>query len=63
MIMLLAMPETYAPTILRNRAAKLRKETDNVKWWSRYDEKRKLSDLLKTNLSRPFIMSFTEPIW
>ena len=62
-IMVATVPETYAPAILRSRAAKMRKEQDDPRWWSRYDEKSKLWDLLKVNLSRPFVMSFTEPIW
>jgi hypothetical protein len=61
--MMCAVPETYAPAILRKRAAKRRKETGNLKWWSRYDEKRRFIDLLKVNLSRPFVMSVKEPIW
>jgi hypothetical protein len=56
------VPETYAPAILRARAAKLRKETGDSRYWSRYDEKAKLFDLLKLNLSRPFIMAVKEPI-
>ena len=55
--------ETYAPSILREKAKLRRKETDDPRWWSRYDDKLKLWPLLKINLSRPFIMTFTEPIW
>lgn len=55
--------ETYAPAILRKRAAERRKETGDDKWWSRYDEKKEFLPLLKVNLSRPFIMMLTEPIW
>ncbi|KAF2399401.1 MFS multidrug transporter [Trichodelitschia bisporula] len=61
-IMMCLMKETYAPAILRQRAAKRRKETGDPRWWSRYDEKKKLWPLLKMNLSRPFIMACTEPI-
>jgi hypothetical protein len=57
------VPETYAPAILRKRAAKKRKEEDNEKWWSRYDDKEKFWPLLKVNLSRPFVLTVTEPIW
>jgi len=62
-VMMSLVPETYAPAILRKRAVQRRKETGNPKWWSRYDDKKKLLDLLKVNLSRPFIMSVFEPIW
>jgi len=54
--------ETYAPIILQRKAARMRKETGDERWWSRYDEKRSTTHLLKINLSRPFILSFTEPI-
>ncbi|KAK3678984.1 hypothetical protein LTR78_001437 [Recurvomyces mirabilis] len=54
--------ETYAPAILRKRAAKKRKETNDERWWSRYDDKEELWPLLKLNLSRPFVMTVTEPI-
>ncbi|TKA75423.1 hypothetical protein B0A49_05036 [Cryomyces minteri] len=60
--MVALVPETYAPAILRSRAAKKRKETDEPRWWSRYDEKKDFWPLLKVNLSRPFIMTVTEPI-
>jgi hypothetical protein len=62
-VLMAVVPETYAPAILRKRAVKKRAETGNPKCWSRYDDKKKLLDLLKINLSRPFIMSVTEPIW
>lgn len=55
--------ETYAPAILRSRAKKRRKETGDDRYWSRYDDKLKFWPLLKINLSRPFVMTVTEPIW
>lgn len=61
--LMFVVKETYAPTILRTRAARLRKETGSQRWWCRYDEKAKFWPLLKTNLSRPLIMAVTEPIW
>ena len=54
--------ETYSPAILRRKAQKLRTESGEQRWWSRYDSKESFSKLLKVNLSRPFIMAFTEPI-
>ncbi|KAK5112729.1 hypothetical protein LTR62_003827 [Meristemomyces frigidus] len=54
--------ETYAPAILRKRAAKKRKETNDERWWSRYDDKEEFLPLLRINLSRPFHMTVTEPI-
>ena len=55
--------ETYSPAILRARAAKKRRETGDDRWWSRYDDKLEFWPLLKMNLSRPFVMTVTEPIW
>lgn len=57
------LKETYAPTLLQKKAAKLRKETGDERWWSRYDQKASLFEILKLNLSRPFVMAVTEPIW
>ncbi|KAK4981356.1 hypothetical protein LTR66_010052 [Elasticomyces elasticus] len=57
------VPETYAPAILRARAAKKRKVTGDDRYWSRYDERLEFLPLLKVNLSRPFVMAVTEPIW
>ncbi|KAL2681846.1 major facilitator superfamily domain-containing protein [Phyllosticta citricarpa] len=54
--------ETYAPAILRQRAAARRRETGNPKWWSRYDDKSPFWPMLKVNLSRPFTMAVFEPI-
>ena len=54
--------ETYAPKILQQRAARLRKETDDMRWWCRYDEKISKVALLRANLLRPFGLTFKEPI-
>lgn len=61
-VMVSSIKETYAPAILRKRAAQKRKETGDERYWSRYDEKEALWPLLKINLSRPFILTVTEPI-
>ena len=55
--------ETYAPVILQKRAAKLRKQSGNPQWWTRYDSGEDLSARLKTGFTRPFVMLVTEPIW
>ncbi|KAE8352449.1 major facilitator superfamily domain-containing protein [Aspergillus coremiiformis] len=57
----LIMKETYGPIILQKKAARLRKET-NDPYWSRYDQKASLGEILKVNLGRPFVMAVTEPI-
>ncbi|GJC91626.1 major facilitator superfamily transporter [Colletotrichum higginsianum] len=60
--LMFTLRETYAPTILQRKAARMRKETDDPRWWCRYDEKVSKFHLIKLNLSRPFVLSFTEPI-
>lgn len=57
------LKETYGPIILQQKAARLRKETGESRWWCRYDQKASLKELLTVNLSRPFVMAVTEPIW
>lgn len=59
---MLTVKETYAPTILKRKAARLRKETDDPRWWCRYDTKLSMKEVMKVNLSRPFILAATEPI-
>lgn len=61
-ILLFTIKETYAPAILKKRAQLRREETGDERWWSRYDQKLSILNLLKINLTRPFVMSFTEPI-
>jgi hypothetical protein len=57
------MKETYSPVLLRKKAARMRKETDDSRWWCRYDHKVALKETMKTNLGRPFVMAALEPIW
>ncbi|KAK6953699.1 hypothetical protein Daesc_006004 [Daldinia eschscholtzii] len=54
--------ETYAPIILQKRAAKKRKETDDERWWCRYDQKLSKAALMKIYLLRPFKFFIKEPI-
>ena len=61
-IMLLTVRETYPPKVLKNKAARIRKETDDPRWWCQYDQRVSSLELLKINLSRPFVLFFTEPI-
>ena len=62
LVMLALVKETYGPTLLQRRAARLRRETGDDRWWCRYDERVSTLVLLKTNLSRPFVLALTEPI-
>ena len=58
------IPETYAPVILRSRAAELSRITGKV-YVSRLDIGRghpKIVPLLKKALSRPWIFLFREPV-
>ncbi|KAI1130674.1 major facilitator superfamily domain-containing protein [Nemania abortiva] len=61
-ISMLFTKETYAPAILKAKAARLRKETGDDRWWTRYDMNISPSALIKLNLTRPFVLFFTEPI-
>ncbi|KAH3976917.1 hypothetical protein HBI25_213690 [Parastagonospora nodorum] len=61
-IMVFLIKETYAPAILRAKSAKKRKETDESRWFSRYDDKKKFWPLLRENLYRPLSMAVSEPI-
>jgi MFS family permease len=57
------LPETYAPVLLRHRAAKLRKETGDPTYMTEQERhKRSLSEIIKIALFRPMEMLFTEPI-
>ncbi|KAF4512074.1 hypothetical protein G6O67_001256 [Ophiocordyceps sinensis] len=61
--LMLTVKETYAPTILRRKAARLRRQTGDPRWWCQYDQQRLSSlQLLRVNLSRPLILFATEPI-
>ena len=62
LVLLFCMGETYAPTLLRKKVARLRAETGDPRWWCRYDNTSSLWPLLKVNLSRPLKMATTEPI-
>jgi MFS family permease len=54
--------ETYPPTILQRKAARLRKETGDERWWCQFDQRVSNFELAKINLKRPIILFFTEPI-
>ncbi|KAL1858190.1 hypothetical protein Daus18300_010072 [Diaporthe australafricana] len=54
--------ETYVPQILKQKAARRRKEESDERYWCQYDSKKSTAQLMKVNLSRPFVLSFTEPI-
>lgn len=62
LIMMLLIPETYKPRLLQQMAKKKRKETGEDGWWSRYDVRVGFGELMRVNLSRPFVMAIKEPI-
>ncbi|KAI1609346.1 MFS transporter [Exophiala viscosa] len=61
-VLLIVMKETYSPVLLQKKAKKLRREENDDKYWSRYDIRVGFLELMKINLSRPFIMMIKEPI-
>jgi hypothetical protein len=61
--MQIIVPETYAPVILRRLTAKKRRESNDDRYWCRFDDKEEFLPALKVNLSRPFVLTVTEPIW
>lgn len=57
------IPETYAPVILKRRAAKLRKDTGNVNIITEQEKvKLTLRAIIRTSLIRPITMILTEPV-
>lgn len=63
MIVVGLIPETYAPVILKRRAAKLRKETGNPNIITEQEKiKLSLSEIVQTSLIRPITMILTEPV-
>ncbi|KAK0721446.1 major facilitator superfamily domain-containing protein [Apiosordaria backusii] len=63
LIMTFFVKESYLPTLIKQKAARIRKATGDENWWCKYDQ-RSISTfgLLKLNLSRPFVLAVTEPI-
>ncbi|KAF9450774.1 MFS general substrate transporter [Macrolepiota fuliginosa MF-IS2] len=58
-------PETYAPVLLRRRAQKLQKASNNMIYYTTsYDRNRSKSflQIMRMNLKRPFVFIATEPI-
>jgi len=57
------IPETYAPVILKRRAAKLRVEMDNQNIITEQEKvKLTLREIIRTSLIRPITMILTEPV-
>lgn len=56
------LQETYAPVLLKWKAARLRKETGNEALRSEFDSDKTISKVLGIALIRPFRLLFTQPI-
>lgn len=54
--------ETYVPQILKQKAARRRRDEEDERYWCQYDSRKSTVELMRVNLSRPFVLSFTEPI-
>ncbi|EEU45799.1 uncharacterized protein NECHADRAFT_38318 [Fusarium vanettenii 77-13-4] len=61
-LMMATVKETYHPAILKRKAARLRKENDDPRYWCQYDQRVSTWHLIKINMSRPFKLVATEPI-
>ncbi|THH33510.1 hypothetical protein EUX98_g640 [Antrodiella citrinella] len=62
-LLVFALPETYAPVILVRKAQRLRKETGDTRWWAPLENQDvPLRQRLETILGRPFEMLFLEPM-
>ncbi|KAK1966144.1 major facilitator superfamily transporter [Colletotrichum sublineola] len=61
-LFIMTVPETYRPTLLRKKAAMKRKEENDHRYWSDFDNTVPIFRRIRTAVSRPFILSFTEPV-
>ena len=64
---LLLVPETYAPTLMKRKAAKLQKEADAAGtgevFIAKYDKVKKTKwEIIKVGMSRPFEMMYKDLI-
>ena len=58
-----AIPETYAPVILKRKAARLRKETGNPKIMTEQEAQGiSMGEMMRGCLLRPLYFSVTEPV-
>ena len=56
--------ESYTPVLLRQKAARRRKEEKDDRYWCSFDlKKTSFIESMKISLTRPFEMIITEPIW
>lgn len=58
---LLTLRETYIVQILKKKAIRLRKETHNPNWKSRYETERNALQIIQESCIRPLFLLFTSP--
>ncbi|EGX92870.1 bicyclomycin resistance protein, putative [Cordyceps militaris CM01] len=62
LICIFFLPETYGPVLLRRKAARLRKETGDDRWWHpQEEEKMNMGNIVTKYIVRPLNMLVTEP--
>ncbi|KAJ6003204.1 hypothetical protein N7451_005751 [Penicillium sp. IBT 35674x] len=61
-VLMFLVKETYAPALLRQRTRRIQKETNDERWWCRYDHEETGFQIVKTNMIRPLRMAVLEPI-
>lgn len=62
-LLMATVRETYAPKVLKQKAARRRKDEEDERYWCQYDDStRTTAELMRLNLSRPFLLSAKEPI-
>lgn len=62
-LLMATVKESYAPKVLKQKAAARRREEGDDGFWCVYDDsKRSTAELMRVNLSRPFLLSAKEPI-
>ncbi|KAF6802125.1 MFS multidrug transporter [Colletotrichum sojae] len=61
-LFIMTIPETYRPTLLRKMAEDRRREEGDSRYWSDFDDTVPIFRRIRTAVSRPFVLSFTEPV-
>lgn len=63
LLTMFCFPEVYSPVLLKEKAQKLRKETDNQNWYHPHEHvKVDIRSILTKHFARPLKMLVTEPI-
>ncbi|KAI9794588.1 MAG: hypothetical protein M1816_004475 [Peltula sp. TS41687] len=63
LVLVMAVPETYHPVLLRRKAERLRRETGDERWWAPIEKHdRSITKTILWSLIRPFQLLFLEPM-